>query len=433
MRPSSYEIYVNACKVIPGGVNSPVRAFQRVGIPPLIARCGKKDRIIDQDGNSYIDYCMSWGALILGHAPHEIVEAAISQVHRGSTFGLATEIEERLAAKVVSFIPSIEKIRFVSSGTEATMSAIRLARGYTGRSKIVKFSGCYHGHSDALLAQAGSGVAYLNPQATSKGVTAHAIADTITLPFNDLERLMALFSDPLVANSIAAVILEPIPANMGVVLPDLAFLRALQGETKRLGALLIFDEVITGFRVGLQGAQGLYGVMPDLTCFGKIIGGGFPAAAFGGRTEIMDQLAPLGEVYQAGTLSGNPVAMSAGLATLCQLEQPGFYEHLEQQTNILTAPIRECIKRTGIKALLNQAGSMFTLFLGVSEVKRREDLDGMCSESFARLFRALFKQGIYLPPLQQEAAFVSSAHTKESLLYTAERIVYALESASSLG
>ncbi len=419
-RTRSSEIYQSACKLIPGGVNSPVRACRSVGIEPLIAESGQGDTVVDSDGNRYIDYCGSWGAAILGHAHNKVVDAAIEQIKRGSSFGIATEIEERLAAKIVSLIPSVEKIRFVSSGTEATMSAIRLARGFTKRSKIVKFSGCYHGHSDALLTQAGSGAAFLNPEATSHGVTRGAIADTITLPFNDTDRLRALFREE---TEIAAVILEPIPANMGVILPELHFLELLQSETARIGALLIFDEVISGFRVGLDGAQGLYGIRPDLSCFGKIIGGGFPAAAFGGRREIMDCLAPLGQVYQAGTLSGNPVAMAAGLATLNEIEQPGFYNRLQKKTERLVLPIEEAILKNNLDACVQRTGSMFTLFFGVRQALCREDLSSAAPERFARFFRYLFERGIYIPPLQQEAWFVSAAHTDEHLDYTAQCVV----------
>lgn len=406
---------------IPGGVNSPVRACRSVGIEPMIAESGRDDMVIDADNNAYIDYCGSWGALILGHAHPRVVEAAVRQVEMGSSFGIATPVEEALAAKIVSLVPSIEKIRFVSSGTEATMTAIRLARGFSGRTKIVKFSGCYHGHSDALLTQAGSGAAFLNPQATSLGVPAAVIADTLTLPFNDEEKLAELFASH--GSEIAAVILEPIPANMGLVLPEPQFLQRIRKETERAGALLIFDEVITGFRVGLQGAQGLYNIRPDLTCFGKIIGGGFPAAAVGGKGEIMDCLAPLGQVYQAGTLSGNPVAMAAGLAVLEELEKPGFYHALQDKTDRLLLPIEEAVLEKNLDLCIQRAGSMFTIFFGVRQVLCREDLAGADPMRFARFFRALFDKGIYVPPLQQEAWFVSAAHTGGHLDFTAEAVI----------
>lgn len=301
------------------------------------------------------------------------------------------------------------------------MTAIRLARGFTCRSKIVKFSGCYHGHSDSLLTQAGSGVAFLNPQATSLGVTPGMIADTLTLPFNDEEKLSELFR--MHGSEIAAVILEPIPANMGLVLPEPQFLSLLRKETERFGALLIFDEVISGFRVGLQGAQGLYGIRPDLTCFGKIVGGGFPAAALGGKSEIMDYLAPIGQVYQAGTLSGNPVAMAAGLATLQELEKPGFYEKLQEKADRLLLPIEEAILEKNLDLCLQKAGSMFTIFFGLRQVLCREDLSIADPKRFARFFQALFEKGIYVPPLQQEAWFVSAAHTNDHLDYTAQAVI----------
>lgn len=422
MRSKSFEIFQRSCEVIPGGVNSPVRSCRSVAQLPLIAESGRGDAVYDPDSNAYIDYCCSWGAAILGHAPQGVVEAAVRQVEMGSSFGIATPIEERLASKIVSLVPSIEKIRFVSSGTEAVMTAIRLARGFTKRAKIVKFSGCYHGHSDALLTQAGSGVSCLNPEATSLGVTPGAIGDTISLPFNDAEKLRDLLRSSI-SKEIAAVIVEPIPANMGVILPEPYFLDALRFETERNGTLLIFDEVITGFRVGLQGAQGLYKIRPDLTCYGKVIGGGFPAAAVGGRKEIMDYLAPLGQVYQAGTLSGNPVAMSAGLETLKQIERPGFYEELQKKTDRLIEPLAEMILKKNLNACIQKAGSMFTLFFGLRQALCREDLQAADMQQFAAFFRYLFDRKIYIPPLMQEAWFVSSAHTTDHLDFTAESIL----------
>jgi glutamate-1-semialdehyde 2,1-aminomutase len=388
---------------------------------PLIALRGAGDRIFDADGHSYIDYCGSWGQAILGHAHAAVVEAAVGQMRNGSSFGIATEIEEKLAHKIISHLPSIEKIRFVSSGTEATMTAIRLARGVTSRSKIVKFSGCYHGHSDSLLIKAGSGVADLNSQATSLGIPPGLIADTICLPFNDLESVRKLFAEE--KDTIACVIIEPIAGNMGVVPATCEFLQLLREETSLAGALLIFDEVITGFRVGLTGAQGLYGIRPDLTCLGKVIGGGFPVAAFGGPALFMDQLAPLGGVYQAGTLSGNPVAMHAGFETLRQLEEPGFYDRLLAKTNRLLDPVRKAILQSELSISLNQVGSMFTLFFGPQKVENVDDLKEADSARFTRFFRALFEKGIYLPPLQQEASFVSAAHTEQDLDFTAECMV----------
>ena len=423
MRCVSEEVFQKAARVIPGGVNSPVRSFQGLSMSPMVVESGLGDLIWDVDGNKYIDYCGSWGALILGHADPDVVRAASDQMAKGSTFGISTAGEEEIASKIVSLIPSIEKLRFVSSGTEAVMTALRLARGFTGRSKIVKFSGHYHGHLDSLLTQAGSGVNYLNPQASSKGVTEGALMDTISLPFNDFKSVRALFQS--FGREIAAVILEPIAANMGVVLPEKGFLEMLREETKKAGALLIFDEIITGFRVGLKGAQGKYSIDPDLTCFGKIVGGGFPAALVGGKGKILDCLAPLGQVYQAGTLSGNPVAMRAGLETLIKVERDGFFEELFEKTNRLTRPIQEALKHKN--GCLQQAGSMFTLFLGVKQVRSKEERAGVSEPLFAKFFRYLFERGIYIPPSSHEAWFVSMAHTNEHLEYTAKCVTTFLQ------
>lgn len=418
-RPQSDALYAASCERMPGGVNSPVRAFKGLDMLPMMVERGKGDTIWDVDGNAYIDYCLSWGPLILGHAHDAVVKKACEQMQRGSSFGIATPYEYLLADKVYAHLPSMQKLRFVSSGTEATMSAIRLARGYTGRNILVKFSGHYHGHSDCLLIQAGSGVTHL-PRATSKGIPDSVIQHTVCLPFNDIETCRSyLRSHP----DIAAVILEPIAGNMGVVPADPEFIAMLREETAACGALLIFDEVITGFRVGLNGAQGLYGVEPDLTCLGKVVGGGYPVAAFGGRKEIMDLIAPLGGVYQGGTLSGNPVAMCAGLETLSQLEQEGFYEELERKTRLLTDPIEHYIEQHNINAVLNRAGSMFTLFFGVSQVGSKEDLGPLDEEQFKALFHCLFEKGVYIPPSAYEAWFVSSAHTEEHLLYTRDLIL----------
>ncbi len=424
IRTKSKEIYERACSVIPGGVNSPVRSFRHLGMPPLIVESGAGSQIRDVDGNTYIDFCCSWGALILGHAHPDVVKGVCDQMGRGSSFGIATEIEERIATKLVGLLPSIEKIRFVSSGTEATMTAMRLARGFTGRTKIVKFSGHYHGHSDSLLIQAGSGVASLNPLATSLGVNLSTIKDTICLPFNDFEAVRALFKD---STDIAAVILEPITGNMGVVLPENGFLELLREETERNGALLIFDEVITGFRVDLRGAQGLYGILPDLTCLGKVIGGGFPVAAVGGRKEILDCLAPLGKVYQAGTLSGNPVAMRGGLETLAHIEQEDFYPRLQKKTERMTRPIEEVLARKKMDACLQKAGSMFNLFFGVRQVRSKEDLKGLNEAMFVQFFQYLFERGIYISPSSHEAWFLSSVHLDSEIDYASECIVTFLE------
>lgn len=423
-RAKSKNVYDRCCQVIPGGVNSPVRSFSHLKMDPLIVESGKGSRITDVDGNSYIDFCCSWGALILGHCHSEIVESVCEQMRKGSSFGIATEIEEKIASKIVDLIPSIEKIRFVNSGTEAVMTAMRLARGFTERPKIVKFSGHYHGHSDSLLIQAGSGVASLNPLATSKGVNPSTIADTICLPFNDFEALRAFFKS-VQADRVAAVILEPIAGNMGVVLPERGFLEMLREETKKNGSLLIFDEVITGFRVALTGAQGLYGIDPDLTCLGKVIGGGFPVAAVGGKANILDALAPLGEVYQAGTLSGNPVAMRGGYETLLHVEKKGFYDSLKQKADEMTAPLKEALK--GKNASLQQMGSMFNIFFGVKCVRSKEDLKELDEEAFVQFFHYLFERGIYISPSSHEAWFLSEAHSGDDIEYTVKCMIEFIE------
>ena len=400
MRLLSDKVYADSCACIPGGVNSPVRSFPGHQMTPLIAERGSGDLVFDVDGKSYIDFCCSWGALILGHAHPRVVSAACQQVALGSTFGMATPYELKLAQKIIQHLPSIEKIRFVSSGTEACMSAVRLARGFTGKKKVVKFNGNFHGHSDGFLIRAGSGVHDL-PNASSGGVLPEYVQHTISVPYNDLETTRAVLR---AYDDIAAVILEPVAGNMGVVIPSKSFIEMLREETAKKNIILIFDEVITGFRVGLHGAQKYFGITPDLTCLAKIIGGGFPAAAFGGRREIMDHLAPLGTVYQAGTLSGNPVAMVAGLATLQEVEKPGFYEDLESKTNRFLEPLRPLCD-------VHQIGSMFTLFL----------------PDYKTFFRKLFAQGIYFPPLQQEACFISSAHTDDHLDQAQKVIISCLQ------
>lgn len=422
----SEAIFERICRVIPGGVSSPVRSFSAVAMPPMIVESGAGSVIRDVDGREFIDYCNSWGALIAGHAHPTVVSAAQNQMAKGSSFGITNAAEELLASKIVDLIPEIEKIRFVSSGTEATMTALRLARGVTKRPKIIKFAGHYHGHHDSLLVQAGSGVAKLNATATSLGVNQGVIADTICLPFNDFDAIRAFFQSSC-AQQTAAVIVEPVAGNMGVVLPLPGFLELLRAETAKAGALLIFDEVITGFRVGVSGASHLFGISPDLICLGKVIGGGFPAAAVGGKARIMDHLAPLGQVYQAGTLSGNPVAMQAGFATLGIIEQPGFYKLLEEKTLRLVKPIEEAMK--GKSACVQRCGSMFTLFFGVTNVDRKSDLEASDEALFAKFFRTLFNQGIYIPPASQEAWFISSAHTNEQLDYTSDVICQFITSA----
>ena len=418
-------IYRDLCDVLPGGVNSPIRACKGLGQEPMVAERGDKDCIYDVEGKKFIDYCCSWGPLIHGHAHPLVLKAAIEKIYQGTSFGITTEIEGQLAKKIISLMPNIEKMRFVSSGTEACMSVARLARAFTRRNTIVKFSGHYHGHADLFLIQAGSGVVGTTAMSTSAGIPEEVIKHTVCLPFNDFDTVQRFFSDPQRVADVAAVIVEPVACNMGVVAARAGFLELLRSETQKCGALLIFDEVITGFRLGLQGAQGLYGIVPDLTCLGKIIGGGFPAAAFGGRAEIMNLLAPLGPVYQAGTLSGNPVAMAAGLKTIDLLEEDdGFYFELERKANLITQPVREWIENHGYPASIQQVGSLFTIFFGMREVNSMEEAKkGLDTEAFAHFYRYMYKQGVYVPPWQYEAWFISSAHTDEHLEMTATIIL----------
>lgn len=419
MRPNTKKIYTELCLVTPGGVNSPVRSFQAVGLLPLIVQKGSADQIWDIDGHSWIDFCMSWGALILGHAPANVVSVATTQIAHGSSFGLTNIYENQLAIEITNCIPSIQKIRFVSSGTEAVMSAIRLARGYTGRDKIIKFNGHYHGHSDALLVQAGSGVLQM-PTSSSLGVPSEVISHTISLPFNDIETVRCFLQK---TTDIAAIIVEPIAANMGLIPAQKEFLLMLREETQDKQIVLIFDEVVTGFRMGLEGAQGYYGIKPDLTCLGKIIGGGFPAAAFGGKKEIMDCLAPLGSVYQAGTLSGNPVAMCAGLETLLTIKQPQVYSYLATMTEDFLKPIKDLIVKKDLPITLQHVGSMFNFFFGVTQVEKQEDLKNLNIERFTHFFQHLFHQGIYLSPSAYEVNFLSLGHTQKNLEKTQEVIL----------
>lgn len=422
-RTFSHEIYEKLCEVIPGGVNSPVRSCKGMSQPPMVADYARGDTIYDVDGNGYIDYCCSWGPLIHGHAHPEIIQAAYGRMAMGTSFGVTTPIEEKLARKVVELIDSIDKIRFVSSGTEATMSAARLARGFTKRDLIIKFTGNYHGHADFFLVQAGSGVIGITPTSSSEGIPEDVVKHTVCLPYNDITAFVDFINDPVHQHRVAAVIVEPVACNMGVVPAAPEFLNTLREETAKIGALLIFDEVITGFRLGLTGAQGLYKMKPDLTCFGKIIGGGFPAAAFGGRADIMDLLAPLGPVYQAGTLSGNPVAMEAGLKSIHLLEKEGFYEELEWKTNLITEPVKETIRKHNLAACVQQVGSLFTLFFGRQEVKSMEEGRSLDLAKFAEFFRYMFANGVYIPPWQYEAWFVSAAHEEKNLIKTRDLIL----------
>lgn len=422
-RPLSRALYTESCALMPGGVNSPVRAFKGMLSHPLMVKEGKGALIWDLDGHEYIDFCQSWGSLILGHSQDFVMKKIAEQLQRGTSFGIATPYEKELAAKIIRHLPSMEKLRFVSSGTEAAMSAVRLARGFTGKPLLVKFNGHFHGASDSLLVQAGSGVNYL-PGASSRGIPEALARLTASLPFNDVEVCRAFLNS---RDDIAAVIVEPIAGNIGVIPAKFEFLQMLREETVKKGIILIFDEVITGFRVGLYGAQGLYQIKPDLTCLGKIIGGGLPAAAFGGKQEIMDHLAPLGSVYQSGTLSGNPLAMCAGLATLCLLEQEGFYSKLEQTLTDFLAPIRAFIKEKKLPIAIQSAGSMFTFFFGVRRVESKEDLLALDEEQFKHFFSYLFNRGVYLAPSAYEAHFISSAHTKAQLEEVQELILSYLQ------
>lgn len=406
----STKLYAEAVRVIPGGVNSPVRSWRAVGGDPLFIRRGRAATVIDVDGVTYLDFMGSWGPLILGHAHPKVVEAIADRAKAGTSFGAPTALEIELARMLVDAVPSIERVRLLSSGTEATMTALRIARAATGRSRIVKFDGCYHGHSDALLVRAGSAALTLGVP-DSPGVPPVLAELTTVLPFNDPAAVRAAFARD--GGEIAAVIVEPVVGNMGVVPPALGFLEALREETSRAGAVLIFDEVITGFRVAWGGAQERYGIRPDLTCLGKIVGGGMPLAAVGGRADLMDRLAPVGPVYQAGTLSGNPISVAAGLATLKTLtETPGAYDRLESLGAMAQETLEAALRETGRVGCVNRVGSMLTLFHGVERV---EDYAGGAAKAdtaaFGAFFRGMLAEGIYVPPSQFEAMFLSLAHT----------------------
>jgi len=409
---------------MPGGVNSPVRAFKAVGGTPFFVAKGEGCYLWDVDGNRFVDFVCSWGPLILGHAHPEVVAAVKEAVERGTTYGAPTELEVALAEKIQQAFPSMEMLRLVNSGTEATMSAIRAARGYTGRKKIVKFEGCYHGHADYLLVKAGSGAATFGIP-DSAGVPEGTAQDTIVLPYNDIEAFNKTMD--AMGEEIAAVIVEPIAGNMGVVLPKPEFLAALRQQTEKHGVVLIFDEVITGFRVAYGGAQSLYGIKPDMTCLGKIVGGGFPLAAYGGRKEIMQTVAPLGPVYQAGTLSGNPVAVTAGLKTLEILERDNPYPELERRTKQLTQVISEAAKEAGVPVQINQIASMFTVFFTDQPVVDYASARRSDTQRYARFFHALLERGVYFPPSQFEAAFLSTAHDDEALSFAQEAIRSAMK------
>ncbi|MGE4286680.1 MAG: glutamate-1-semialdehyde 2,1-aminomutase [Phycisphaerae bacterium] len=400
-----------ALNVLPGGVNSPVRAFGSVGSEPLFAESAKGAYLKDASGNRYLDLLCSWGAVILGHADGAVNKAAIAAIEKGSSFGLCHENEAILAELIRKAMPSMELVRMVSSGTEAVMSAVRLARGFTGRSKIVKFEGCYHGHSDAMLVKAGSGPATFSVP-TSSGLPLHAADDTLVAGYNDAASVERLFN--AFAGDIAAVIVEPVAGNMGVVPPDEGFLQSLRSLCDSSGALLIFDEVITGFRIAFGGAQALYGVTPDLTTIGKIIGGGFPCAAFGGKCDIMELLAPLGPVYQAGTLSGNPVAVAAGIEVLKQLAAPGIYEQLERIAGEVVSAFESFLTARGDSFVINRVGSMFTIFfVDGGKVRSFDDLRRMDTSLYASFHADMMRRGILLPPSAYESCFISLAHSAE--------------------
>ena len=407
-RKRSREIFERAEKVLVGGVNSPVRAFRSVGGEPLIIERGSGQFLYDADGNELLDYVCSWGAMILGHANPAISDAIAEQARRGTSFGVTTELELELATLITQAIPFIEKIRFVSSGTEATMSAVRLARGVTKREYIVKFEGCYHGHADSFLSQAGSGLATLGI-AECPGVPEGLAALTINVPFNDLVAVERAFK--AYRGQIAAVIVEPIAANMGVVPPESGFLKGLREITKKYGALLIVDEVITGFRLRYGSVQRLFDIEADLTTLGKIIGGGVPVAAYGGRAELMNHVAPLGPVYQAGTLAGNPLAMRAGIAALKQLTKPGFYEGMTQLAERLVHGLRLALAAAGLVAQVNAVGALSTIFFTPAPVKNYAGAKRSDTKRYAQFFREMLDRGIFLAPSQFEATFVSAAHT----------------------
>lgn len=404
-----------AQKIIPGGVNSPVRACLSVGTKPVFIKQGEGCWLIDADGNRFIDYIGSWGPLILGHCHPFVMEAINKAVKRGSSFGAPTELEIELAEMVIDAVPSIEMIRMVNSGTEATMSAIRLARGFTGRDIIIKFDGCYHGHADSLLVEAGSGIATLGIPG-SPGVPSSFVAHTISLPYNDLDHISKIMAEK--GDKVACIIVEPVAGNMGLVLPKDGFLTTLRELSEKSGTVLIFDEVMSGFRVAYGGAQDLFGVRPDLTCFGKIIGGGLPVGAYGGQRKIMEQIAPGGPVYQAGTLSGNPLAMAAGIATLTKLKENGFYQKLDKIAEELATGLKQAALEASIKAVVSRVGSMMGLFFTDQAVYNFADAKMSDLAMFAKYYQGMLKRGIYIAPSQFEALFVSSAHDSAAIEQT---------------
>jgi glutamate-1-semialdehyde 2,1-aminomutase len=415
----SKKLFDHAKEVIPGGVNSPVRACKSVGRDPVFVDRAEGCMIYDVDGNGYIDYVGSWGPMILGHRHPAVVSALLATLERGTSFGAPTDLEIELAEMVIDAVPSIDTVRFVNSGTEATMSAIRLARGVTGRDTIIKFDGCYHGHADTLLVEAGSGVATLGIPG-SPGVPKAFAAQTISIPYNDLEAVNRVMAEK--GGDVACVIVEPVAGNMGFVAPVEGFLAGLREATRTAGSLLIFDEVITGFRVSLGGAQSLFNVMPDITTLGKIIGGGLPVGAYGGKKEIMDHIAPTGPVYQAGTLSGNPLAMAAGIATLAELNKPGVYTELDQKTGMLASGIVDAARNCGIAVQVDRIGSVFGLFFNDNPVRNMGDAKTCDLDRFTRYYNAMLEQGIYIAPSQFESGFVSTAHREEHINKTLQTV-----------
>lgn len=414
MYENSKSLYKKSVDLMPGGVNSPVRAFNSVGMDPIFIDHAKDARTYDVDGNEYIDYVLSFGPLILGHSDERVVGGVSEAAKKGTSFGAPTALENELAELVIERVPSVEMLRMVSSGTEATLAALRLARGFTGRNKILKFEGCYHGHSDSLLIKAGSGVATLGLP-DSPGVPEGTAANTVTVPYNDEESLKEAFDQ--FGEDIAAVIMEPVAGNMGVVPPVEGYLKFVRELTEENGTLLIFDEVMTGFRVGYHSAQGHFDVKPDLTCLGKVIGGGLPVGAYGGRRDIMEHIAPTGNIYQAGTLSGNPLAMTAGLETLKQLT-PESYDHFNKLGDLLEKGMKEIFKEKGYPITVNRAGSMIGFFLTEGPVTDFDSANTSDTDLFAKMYRNLLEEGIYLPPSQFEGMFLSTKHTEEDIQKT---------------
>lgn len=413
----SQTLFEQAVKRIPGGVNSPVRACRSVGTDPVFIDRAQGCYLFDADGNRYIDYVGSWGPMILGHRPSVVIRAISHVLNRGISYGAPTELEIQMAKIIIDSIPSIEMVRMVNSGTEATMSAIRLARGFTGRDILIKFDGCYHGHADTLLVTAGSGVATLGIPG-SPGVPEGCVKNTISVPYNDIEKIKEVMDNK--GDEVACIIVEPVAGNMGLVAPIPGFLETLRELTQRHGSVLIFDEVMSGFRVAYGGAQSMYNIRPDLTCLGKIIGGGLPVGAYGGKLEIMSRIAPQGNIYQAGTLSGNPVAMAAGIATLEQLRIPGIYERLDEKSGRLANGLKKIAEKTGVPVFINRVGSMLGMFFTTKKVNNFDDAKTSDLNKFTTYYQGMLQRGIYLAPSQFEAFFMSTAHETKDIELTLE-------------